>query len=49
MNLPMAAASGCYFDQFGKKHREKVGLKSTAISVYQQRKTEIRQGRKKSS
>jgi hypothetical protein len=32
----------CYFDQFGRKHREKVGLKQTAIYLYQQRKTEIR-------
>jgi integrase len=35
----------CYFDQFGGKHREKVGLRSMALNVYQQRKTEIRQGR----
>jgi hypothetical protein len=32
----------CYYDQFGKKHREKVGMKSAAKEVYQQRKTEIR-------
>ena len=35
----------CYFDQYGRKHREKVGMKSAAINVYHQRKTEIRQGR----
>ena len=35
----------CYFDKYGKRHREKVGMKSTAISVYQQRKTEIRQSK----
>jgi hypothetical protein len=34
-----------YFDQFGKRHREKVGMKSMAITVYQQRKTEIGQGK----
>lgn len=34
----------CYFDQFGKKHREKVGLRQTAICAYQKRKTEIREG-----
>ena len=35
----------CYYDQFGRKHREKVGLRQTAISAYQKRKTEIREGR----
>jgi integrase len=35
----------CYFDQFGIKHREKVGMRAAAIHVYQQRKTEIRQGK----
>jgi hypothetical protein len=34
-----------YNDQFKRRHREKVGLKSTAISIYRQRKTEIRQGK----
>lgn len=33
----------CYFDQYGRKHREKVGMRSRANEVYQQRKTEIRQ------
>src|SRR5262245_41971260 len=31
----------CYFDQYGRKHREKVGFKSAATKRYQQRKTEI--------
>jgi site-specific recombinase XerD len=31
-----------YADQHGREHREKVGMKSTAIAKYQQRKTEIR-------
>jgi integrase len=35
----------CYFDQYGLKHRECVGMKSTALKVYQQRKTEIRHGK----
>jgi integrase len=35
----------CYFDQFGMKHREKVGMRAAAIQVYQRRKTEIRQGK----
>jgi hypothetical protein len=35
----------CYFDQNGKKHREKVGLRQTAISAYRKRKTEVREGR----
>ncbi len=43
------AGSGCwwilYFDELGNRHREKVGLKQAAISAYQQRKTEIRQGK----
>ncbi len=34
-----------YTDQYGQLHREKVGLRSAAVNVYQQRKTEIRQGR----
>jgi hypothetical protein len=34
----------CYFDQFGRKHREKVGMKRSAIAAYQKRKTEIREG-----
>jgi hypothetical protein len=35
----------CYYDQYGRKHRECVGMRSAAIDVYQQRKTEIRQGK----
>jgi integrase len=35
----------CYFDQFGRKHREKVGMKQSAIAAYQKRKTEVREGR----
>jgi hypothetical protein len=34
-----------YTDQYGKEHREKVGFKSAAVTIYQQRKTEIRLGR----
>jgi integrase len=34
----------CYFDQFGRKHREKVGMKQSAIAAYQKRKTEVREG-----
>src|SRR5262249_12300052 len=34
-----------YTDQYGQLHREKVGLRSAALNVYQQRKTQIRQGR----
>jgi integrase len=33
----------CYYDQNGLRHREKVGMRSAAIGVYQQRKTEVRQ------
>lgn len=32
-----------YFDEEGKEHREKVGPKELARSIYQQRKTEVRQ------
>lgn len=35
-----------YFDASGRKHREKVGRKSDAINLYQQRKSEIRAGAK---
>ncbi len=31
-----------YFDREGRRHREKVGSKSAAKAVYQQRKTEVR-------
>ena len=34
-----------YYDQYGRRHREKVGPKKLAISAYQKRKTEIREGR----
>jgi integrase len=34
----------CYFEN-GRRHREKIGRKSTAIDVYRKRKTEIREGR----
>src|SRR5262245_9098372 len=34
-----------YYDQFGKRHREKVGPKGLAITAYQKRKTEIREGK----
>ena len=34
----------CYFDQFGRKHREKVGMKQSAIAAYQKRKTKVREG-----
>ena len=32
----------CYFDQYGRKHREKVGMKSAAVEKYHQRKTDVR-------
>jgi integrase len=34
-----------YADQFGKIHREKVGPKSLALSAYQKRKVEVREGK----
>ena len=34
-----------YYDQYGRRHREKVGFKSAALRIYQQRKTEIQQGK----
>ena len=34
-----------YADQFGRIHREKIGPKGLAISAYQKRKTEVREGR----
>lgn len=34
-----------YADQFGRIHREKLGPKGLAISAYQKRKTEVREGR----
>src|SRR2546426_68771 len=33
----------CYYDQFGTKHREKVGLRSAAVNQYQRRKVEVTQ------
>lgn len=35
----------CYFDENGKRHREKVGSKALAAKVYQKRKTEIQERR----
>jgi integrase len=35
----------CYFDEYRRKHREKVGSKSLALKVYQKRKTEIAERR----
>ena len=35
-----------YFDAEGKRHREKVGRKSTAISLYQKRRTDILERKK---
>jgi integrase len=32
-----------YYDQYGQRHREKVGLKSAAITQYRRRKTEVAQ------
>ena len=31
-----------YLDQYGREHREKVGMKSAALAMYAQRKTEVR-------
>jgi hypothetical protein len=35
----------CYFDEHGRRHREKVGPKALAIKVYQKRKNEIHERR----
>jgi hypothetical protein len=35
----------CYFDAFGRRHRERVGPKGLARKLYEKRKTEIREGR----
>jgi len=35
----------CYFDERGKRHREKVGPKSLATDVYTKRKNEVRERR----
>ena len=34
----------CWFDQFGKRHREKAGTKSAAIALYRKRKTQALEG-----
>jgi hypothetical protein len=34
-----------FHDQYGRRHREKVGFKSVALRICQQRKTEIQQGK----
>ena len=36
----------CYFDQFGRKHREKAGTKSVAIKLYGKRKQQALEGKK---
>jgi len=36
----------CYFDRFGKKHREKAGTKSAAIKLYGKRKQQVLEGKK---
>ena len=36
----------CYFDQFGKRRREKAGTKSVAIKLYGKRKQQVLEGRK---
>src|SRR5713101_5630636 len=35
----------CYFDAFGRRHREKAGSKGLARRLYEKRKTEIREAR----
>ena len=35
----------CYFDQHGRRHREKVGPKALALKVYQKRKVAVVEGR----
>jgi len=35
----------CYFDEQGRKHRERVGSKALARKVYQKRKTEVQERR----
>lgn len=34
-----------WYDQFGKRHREKIGRRSTAIKAYQLRKSQVVEGR----
>jgi integrase len=36
----------CYFDQFGKKRREKAGTKSVATKLYGKRKQQVLEGKK---
>src|SRR6266851_4788784 len=36
----------CYFDRFGKRHREKAGTKSVAIKLYGKRKQQVLEGKK---
>jgi integrase len=36
----------CYFDRFGKRHREKAGTKSVAIKLYGKRKRQVLEGKK---
>src|SRR4030095_4608321 len=35
----------CFFDENGRRHRQKVGPKALAIKVYQKRKTEVQERR----
>ncbi len=35
-----------YFDQFGKRRREKAGTKSVAITLYRKRKQQVLEGKK---
>lgn len=36
----------CYFDQFGKKRREKADSKSVALKLYRKRKQQVLEGKK---
>src|SRR5229473_8412163 len=36
----------CYFDRFGKRHREKAGTKNVAIKLYGKRKQQVLEGKK---
>jgi hypothetical protein len=36
----------CYFDRYGKRHREKAGPKSMAIKLYGKRKQQVLEGKK---
>ena len=36
----------CYFDRFGKRHREKAGTKSVAVKLYGKRKQQVLEGKK---